>query len=255
MEISRNQCYNIWYKSLEGAMQLSLIVDNVARIREEMAHAAARAGRDEKEILLMAATKMNDASRVREAIAAGVDGCGENRVQELQQKLSQNAYEGCPLHFIGHLQKNKAKFLVGNVELIQSVDSLPLLETIDRLARQKELVQNILLEVNIGGETQKSGIPPEEADEFAGRMKEFPNLRLRGFMTIPPISVENGGNLRYFEKMYQLYVDIKAKKYDNTSIDCLSMGMSDDFADAIKEGTTMIRVGTSIFGSRQYVKN
>ncbi len=234
---------------------MSEIADRVARIREQMALAAAQAGRDEREIRLLAATKMNDADRVREAIRAGVDICGENRVQELQEKNAQGAYEGCPLHFIGHLQKNKAKFLVGTVELIHSVDSAPLLETINRLAGQRGLRQDILIEVNIGGEAAKSGIVPEAADEMAARMADYPNLRLRGFMTIPPISVENGGNLRYFAKMYELYVDIKAKKYDNTNIDCLSMGMSDDFADAIKEGTTMIRVGTAIFGSRQYVKN
>lgn len=234
---------------------MSEIADRVARIREQMALAAAQAGRDEREIRLLAATKMNDADRVREAIRAGVDICGENRVQELQEKNAQGAYEGCPLHFIGHLQKNKAKFLVGTVELIHSVDSVELLETINRLAGQRGLRQDILIEVNIGGEAAKSGIVPEAADEMAARMADYPNLRLRGFMTIPPISVENGGNLRYFAKMYELYVDIKAKKYDNTNIDCLSMGMSDDFADAIKEGTTMIRVGTAIFGSRQYVKN
>lgn len=234
---------------------MSEIADRVARIREQMALAAAQAGRDEREIRLLAATKMNDADRVREAIRAGVDICGENRVQELQEKNAQGAYEGCPLHFIGHLQKNKAKFLVGTVELIHSVDSVELLETINRLAGQRGLRQDILIEVNIGGEAAKSGIVPEAADEMAARMADYPNLQLRGFMTIPPISVENGGNLRYFAKMYELYVDIKAKKYDNTNIDCLSMGMSDDFADAIKEGTTMIRVGTAIFGSRQYVKN
>lgn len=234
---------------------MSEIADRVAVIREQMAKAAAQAGRAENEVKLLAATKMNDAQRVRQAIAAGVDICGENRVQELQEKNAQGAYEGCPLHFIGHLQKNKAKFLVGTVELIHSVDSVELMQTIDRLARQKALVQDILVEVNIGGEEAKSGIVPEAADEMAARMAEFPNLRLRGFMTIPPISTKKGGNLRYFSKMYELYVDIKAKKYDNTNIDCLSMGMSDDFADAIKEGTTMIRVGTAIFGSRQYVKN
>ncbi len=233
---------------------MSSISDNVARIREEMARAATQAGRGEAEVQLIAATKMNDAQRVRQAIAAGVDGCGENRVQELQQKLAEDAYRGCPLHFIGHLQKNKAKYLVGNVDLIQSADSPELLAVLNRRAGEQGIRQDILLEVNIGGESAKSGIEPGRADEFAARMGEYPNLMLRGFMTIPPISVENGGNLRYFAKMYQLYVDIKAKKYDNNSIDCLSMGMSDDFADAIKEGTTMIRVGTSIFGSRQYVK-
>ena len=231
------------------------IVENVSRIREEMARAEAQAGRPAGEVLLLAATKMNDAQRVRAAIAAGVDACGENRVQELQEKYAQGAYTGAPLHFIGHLQKNKAKFLVGTVDLIESVDSEALMTVLDRLAAQKGVRQDILIEVNIGGEAAKSGIVPEQADEMAAKMSEFPNLQLRGFMTIPPISVENGGNLRYFAKMYQLYVDIKAKKYDNTNIDCLSMGMSDDFADAIKEGATLIRVGTRIFGSRQYVKN
>lgn len=231
------------------------IQENVLRIREEMTRACARAGRSEQEVRLLAATKLNSADRVQEAIRAGVDICGENRVQELQQKLKENAYAGCPLHFIGHLQRNKAKHLVGQVDLIQSVDSLELLDILNRLAGEKGIRQEILMEVNIGGEAAKSGVAPEALDEFAARMEDYPHLLLRGFMTIPPISNENGGNLRYFAKMYQLYVDIKAKKYDNNSIDCLSMGMSDDFADAIMEGTTMIRVGTSIFGSRQYVKN
>ena len=236
-------------------MPVQEIFDNVSRIREQMAAAAASVGRAPEEISLVAATKMNDARRVRAAIEAGVEGCGENRAQELMEKLEQGAYEGCPLHFIGHLQKNKAKYLVGKVELIQSVDSLGLMEVINGLAEKRTLVQDILLEINVGGESAKSGIKPQEAEEYAARMADFPHLRLRGFMTIPPISIENGGNLRYFEKMYHLYVDIKAKRYDNNNIECLSMGMSDDFADAIKEGTTMIRVGTSIFGSRQYVKN
>jgi hypothetical protein len=231
------------------------IRENVLRIREEMAKAAAQAGRSEQEIKLLAATKMNDAQRVKAAVAAGVDICGENRVQELQEKYPQGAYDGAPLHFIGHLQKNKAKYLVGKVDLIQSVDSPELMAVLDKLAAKQDLIQDILLEVNIGGEAAKSGIPPEQADELAAQMGEYSHLRLRGFMTIPPISVENGGNLRYFQKMYHLYVDIKEKKYDNTTIDCLSMGMSDDFADAIKEGSTIIRVGTRIFGARQYVKN
>lgn len=230
------------------------IAENIAEIREEIARAEARAGRPAGQVKLLAATKMNDAERIQAAIRAGVDICGENRVQELQEKLPQGAYVGAPLHFIGHLQRNKAKFLVGQVDLIQSVDSEPLLAVIDRLAREKGIRQDILLEVNIGGEQAKSGILPEQADEFAAKMEEYPSICLRGFMTIPPISTEKGGNLSYFAKMYQLYVDIKGKKYDNTNIDCLSMGMSDDFADAIKEGTTMIRVGTRIFGARQYVK-
>ena len=231
---------------------MNSIKDNVLLVREEMARAAAQAGRDENSVLLLAATKMNDAGRIRQAIEAGVDICGENRVQELQEKLPQGAYEGCPLHFIGHLQKNKAKFLVGTVDLIHSVDSLELMNTIEQLAAKKGIIQNILLEVNIGGEAAKSGIIPGETDEFAARMADYPHLKLRGLMAIPPVSEKVGGNLKYFEKMFHLYVDIGAKKYDNTNIDCLSMGMSDDFADAIREGATLIRVGTRLFGSRQY---
>ncbi len=231
------------------------ISDNIARIREEMALAEAQAGRTSGEVLLLAATKMNDALRVQAAIAAGVDGCGENRAQELMEKHAQGAYAGAPLHFIGHLQKNKAKYLVGTAQLIQSVDSTELLAVLQRLAVQRGLTQDILLEINIGGEAAKSGIPPELADEMAAQMGQYPALRLRGFMTIPPVSEKIGGNRRYFSKMYHLYVDIRGKKYDNTNIDCLSMGMSDDFADAIKEGTTMIRVGSRIFGTRQYEKN
>jgi len=233
---------------------MNVIAENVARIREEMARAEARAGRPEGSVKLLAATKMNGAEQVRRAIEAGVDACGENRVQELVEKNAQGAYAGAPLHFIGHLQKNKAKFLVGTVDMIESVDSPELMSVLNRLAEKQGVRQDILIEVNIGGEAAKSGILPEMADEMAAKMAEFPNLCLRGFMTIPPIARENGGNLRYFAKMYQLYVDIKAKKYDNTSIDYLSMGMSDDFADAIMEGTTMIRLGTRIFGERQYVK-
>ena len=229
------------------------IAENIARVREEMARAEAQAGRPAGQVKLLAATKMNDADRVRQAIAAGVDLCGENRVQELQEKQAQDAYAGAPLHFIGHLQKNKAKFLVGKVDMIQSVDSVALMELIDRLARERGVVQDILLEINIGGEPAKSGIDPGAADEMAAKMVEYDNLRLRGFMTIPPISEGAGGNLHFFAKMYQLYVDIGAKKYDNTTIDCLSMGMSDDFSDAIREGSTLIRVGTGIFGARKYV--
>ena len=233
---------------------MNVIAENVARIREEMARAEARAGRPEGSVSLLAATKTNGAEQVRLAIEAGVDACGENRVQELVEKNAQGAYAGAPLHFIGHLQKNKAKFLVGTVDLIESVDSPELMSVLNRLAENRGVRQDILIEVNIGGETAKSGILPEMADEMAAKMEDYPALRLRGFMTIPPIARENGENRRFFAKMYQLYVDIKQKKYDNTSMDCLSMGMSDDFADAIKEGTTMIRVGTRIFGARQYVK-
>ena len=228
------------------------IAQNVASIRAQMEKAAREAGRDPSEIKLCAATKMNDAQAVREAIAAGVDCCGENRVQELTEKLKENAYDGAPVHFIGHLQTNKVKQVVGRVDLIQSVDSLHLLKAIDSEARKQNLIQNILLEVNVGEEESKSGFMLEEIPELLENIGAYPNICVNGLMAIPPISQKNGDNLKYFQKIFHLSVDIEAKKYDNVKVDCLSMGMSNDFADAIYSGSTMIRVGTAIFGPRNY---
>ena len=230
------------------------IAENVAKIRAEMEAAAIAAGRDPKSIQLCAATKMNDAAAVREAIRAGVDCCGENKVQELTQKLAENAYEGAPVHFIGHLQTNKVKQVVGKVDLIQSVDSERLVNAIQKEAAKQGIVQNILLEVNIGGEESKSGLTPEEVLPLLEKIREFPNIRVKGLMTIPPISEKNGDNRKYFQKMCNISVDIIAKKYDNVMVECISMGMSDDYVDAIACGSTMIRVGTAIFGARDYTK-
>ena len=228
------------------------IAENVARIRAEMASAAIAAGRDPKEILLCAATKMNDAEAVREAIRAGVDCCGENRVQELTAKLAENAYEGAPVHFIGHLQTNKVKQVVGKVDLIQSVDSEHLLAAIHKEAKKQGIVQNILLEVNVGAEESKSGFAPEEVLPLLDKISEYPNIRVKGLMAIPPISEKHGDNVKYFEKMCKISVDIIEKKYDNVKVECMSMGMSGDYIDAIRCGSTMIRVGTAIFGPRDY---
>lgn len=230
------------------------ISENVQSIRRQLTEAAIAAGRDPKSILLCAATKMNDAEAVRQAIAAGVDCCGENRVQELTQKLSENAYVGAPVHFIGHLQTNKVKQVVGKVDLIQSVDSEHLLQAIDKEAAKQALVQDILLEVNIGEEASKSGFSAEDILPLIDRITNYSNVRVRGLMAIPPISENSGGNLRFFQKMNEIYVDIQRKKYDNVEVDCLSMGMSGDFADAIAAGSTMIRIGTAIFGARDYTK-
>lgn len=230
------------------------IASNVSAIRARMAGAAKAAGRDPGEIQLCAATKMNDADAVRQAIAAGVDCCGENRVQELVLKSSQNAYAGAPVHFIGHLQTNKVRQVVGHVDLIQSVDSAHLLQAINAEAGKQSLIQNVLLEVNIGRESSKGGFAPEEILPFLEHIDEFRNIRVRGLMAIPPISHHSGENRKFFQEMLQLSVDITGKKYDNVSMDCLSMGMSDDFEDAIACGSTMIRVGTAIFGARDYVK-
>ena len=230
------------------------IAENVAEIRARMNAAAVAAGRDPGEISLLAATKMNDADRVREAVAAGVDACGENRVQELVQKQPLGAHQGVPIHFIGHLQTNKVNKVVGKVDLIESVDRMELLQAVNNTALRLGIRQDILFEVNIGGEAQKGGFTPEETVQLAAKMGDYPGLRLRGLMAIPPISEKKGDNCKYFAKMRNLFIDIRDKKYDNVSMVCLSMGMTDDFEDAIAEGSTMIRVGTAIFGARNYAK-
>ncbi len=230
------------------------IAENVQKIRNEINKAALAAGRDPKSILLCAATKMNNAENVRQAIAAGVDCCGENRVQELTKKLSENAYEGAPVHFIGHLQTNKVRQVVGKVSLIQSVDSLRLLNAIQAEAAKQNIIQDILLEINIGDEESKSGFKFSDIFEICEKMSEFPNIRVEGFMIIPPISQNSGDNRKFFQKICNLSVDITTKKYDNIRVRILSMGMSDDYQDAIACGSTMIRIGTAIFGARDYSK-
>ena len=228
------------------------IAENVAMIKENIARAAIATGRDPKEIQLCAATKMNDADAVRQAIAAGVDCCGENRVQELTAKLAENAYAGAPVHFIGRLQTNKVKQVVGKVSLIHSVDRLNLLEAIQKEAARQGIVQDILLQVNIGHEETKGGFLESELMEILPEMGKFSNISVQGLMTIPPICENPTGNDKFFQKMFNLSVDISAKKYDNVSVNVMSMGMSDDYIRAIRFGSTMIRVGTAIFGARNY---
>ena len=227
------------------------IAENIARIRENMAAAAREAGREPGEITLVGASKMNDADACRQAIAAGIDALGENRVQEMVQKLEQHAYDGAPLHFIGHLQRNKVNKVVGHVALIQAVGSAELLEAVGKAAAARDLVQDVLLEVNIGREAAKSGFLPEELFAGAEAALENPHVRVRGLMTIPPADADRDTNMRYFEQVRTLYVDINEKLFHN-ELEYLSMGMSGDYADAIRAGATMVRVGSAIFGARHY---
>ena len=229
-----------------------MIKENVEAIRRQIQQVALACGRDPAQITLCAATKMNDTQNVRMAIAAGVDCCGENRVQELTQKLSENAYSGVPVHFIGHLQTNKVRQVVGKVALIQSIDSIRLLNAVQKEAQTQNIIQDILLEVNVGNELSKSGFSATEIPIICEKMTEYPNVRVKGLMAIPPISQISGENRKFFQEMCNLAVDITAKKYDNVCVDILSMGMSDDFTDAIACGSTMIRIGTGIFGPRHY---
>lgn len=224
----------------------------IERVMEKIACAESAAGRAPGSVRLVAASKTQDGGTVARAIAAGIEICGENRVQEMLEKSAAGAYSGAQLHFIGHLQKNKVKQVVGLCDLIESVDSEPLLSLINSRAESLGIVQDVLLEVNIAGEASKSGIAPEALGELLAAAGPFSSLRVRGLMAIPPIAAKSGANRAYFARMYKLFIDNSVKKYDNVSMDFLSMGMSGDFEDAIAEGASMVRVGSAIFGARNY---
>lgn len=204
------------------------------------------------DVTLVAATKMNDTTRVQEAIAAGLKVCGENRVQEMLEKNAQGAYKGADLQFIGHLQKNKVKNVVGLCSLIQSVDSLELLQAIDHQAQKLDIVQDVLLEINIGHEEAKSGFNPGEIYEVIGKSSVFSHVYVKGLMAVPPACTNPVENDPYFAQMHQIFVDISRQKYDNVSMAFLSMGMTSDYLEAIKYGANMVRVGSGIFGPRHY---
>ena len=228
------------------------IAENVARIRAEMEAAAISCGRNPKEVRLCAATKMNDADAVRQAIAAGVDCFGENRVQELTEKLAQHAYDGAPVHFIGHLQTNKVKYIIDKVDLIHSVDSFKLAETIEKEAAKHNLTANILIEVNVAQEESKFGLKTEEVLPFIEKIANFEHIKVCGLMTIAPFVDNPEENRQIFANLHKLSVDINEKNIDNVYVNILSMGMTNDYEVAIEEGATMVRVGTGIFGARNY---
>ncbi len=222
---------------------------NLQSVTTRIQEAAVASGRAPDAVQLVAVTKTVEAARVQAAIAAGVRTVGENRVQELRQKRDVGAYEGASLHLIGHLQRNKVADVVGVVSLIQSVDSLPLIEEIARVAARRNIVQDILLEVNIANEPTKHGFLREYLPEALKTTFSEPHLRVRGLMCIPPPAVL-GDNRRHFEAMHQLFIDMQAQIIDNTHMEILSMGMSDDYDTAIRFGSTMVRVGSAIFGAR-----
>lgn len=231
------------------------LAENIAQVRERIAKAAKETGRDPQEVTLVAATKVQTSETIRAAIAAGITVCGENRVQELTGHLDDYAYDGAKVHFIGHLQTNKVKFVVGRVDLIESVDSPRLLEAVDKQAEKLGIVQDVLLEVNIGREESKGGCMPENLPELARLAQAAEHIRLRGLMAIPPAAAQPGDSRGFFARTHQLFVDMRKEIEDNNSnIDCLSMGMSGDYEDAVREGATHVRVGTALFGPRPPVR-
>ena len=219
-------------------------------VSEKIRQAAESVGRSAEEITLLAATKTVDAERINHAISCGLRVIAENRVQEFLQK--KDLLLPVEQHFIGHLQTNKVRDIVGQVALIHSVDSLHLAQAIEREAEKKNCVQDILLEVNIGDEPQKSGFAKQEVLAVVTRLENFPHLRVRGLMAVPPVCSAPEENRKYFRAMRNLFLDIGTKKMDNGSMEILSMGMSDDYEVAITEGATVVRIGSALFGKRNY---
>ena len=227
---------------------------NIEDIRSRMNAAALAAGRDPADIRLCAASKLHDADTVRLAAQLNIDIFGENHVQELVAKKAADAYLDKPLHFIGHLQTNKVKQVVGAAELIQSVDSDRLLLAIEKQAAKCGIVQDILLEINIGGEESKSGISPEELPALLDAAAACEHIRVLGLMAVPPVNTDEQINRGYFAAMKQLFDACAARQQPRLEMRWLSMGMSGDFENAIREGANLVRVGTSIFGARDYSK-
>ena len=225
--------------------------ENYRIIEENIAAAAEKTGRSRKDIILLAATKTVSPELINHAIDSGIEYIGENRVQEFLSKencLSNKAHR----HFIGHLQSNKVKDIVGRVEMIQSVHSVKLASLIGKLSVEKGIVTDILLEVNIGREENKSGFLKEELDSAIHQIAKIEGMKLRGLMTIPPVCEKTADAVPFFEEMYKLFIDNRDKKIDNVSMDYLSMGMSSDYATAIECGSNIVRIGTSLFGARNY---
>ncbi|MBQ9845282.1 MAG: YggS family pyridoxal phosphate-dependent enzyme [Oscillospiraceae bacterium] len=229
----------------------NIIRENVDRIRYEIGDTCAKIGRNAEEVMLMGVSKTKTAQDVEAAIKAGITLFGENRVQELQQKAEMFQKYNVPCHIIGQLQTNKVKYLPPLTGCIQSVDSVKLAKEIDKQYTKHGSVADVLVEVNIGYEDSKSGIDIVNAYEFIHEISEFEGLHVKGLMCVPPIC-EGDMVRKYFAQMYQLFVDIQSKNVDNVNMDILSMGMSDDFKYAIMEGSNLVRVGSSIFGKRNY---
>ncbi len=224
---------------------------NFADIKNKIAVAAVKSGRKPEDILFLAATKTIDVEVINHAISQGLPAIGENKVQEFLLK-EERLLSGAERHFIGHLQSNKAKDIVGKVSLIHSVHSLKLARIIGELSVKKGITTDILLEVNIGKEESKSGFLADEVLENLKEISKIKGVFVRGLMTIPPICDNSSKNRAYFKEMYNLFLDIRSKKIDNSSMEFLSMGMSDDFETAIEEGANIIRIGTALFGKRNY---
>ncbi|MCR4798690.1 MAG: YggS family pyridoxal phosphate-dependent enzyme [Lachnospiraceae bacterium] len=229
-----------------------MLKEKLSEVNKNIAEACKRCGRDPKEVTLIAVSKTKPVEMLKEAYDCGVRVFGENKVQELEIKIP-NLPSDISWHMIGHLQRNKVKYLIGKVDLIHSVDTLRLAEEISRLSVKNQVVTDILIEVNDGEET-KFGTDMNETITLVEEIAKLPGIHIRGLMTIAPYVVDSEENREFFRKIKVLSVDIAAKNIDNVNMDVLSMGMTNDYIVAIEEGATMVRVGTGIFGERDYSK-
>ncbi len=228
------------------------IKENVDIILKRIEESAKKSGRDFRDITVIAVSKTVDAQRAKEAVESGIINLGENRVQELVKKYEELKDTNVKWHMIGHLQRNKVKYIIDKVEMIHSVESLSLAEEINKRAAQKNLLCKVLIELNIGGEESKFGISEDSIYEFLKSMEDFENIKVMGLMTVAPFS-ENPEDVRWvFRKMKNIFDKISGMNYKNTQMKYLSMGMTNDFEIAIEEGANIIRIGTAIFGAREY---
>lgn len=225
---------------------------NYKTITDKIQEASEKVGKNFDEITFLAATKTVDALTINHAISLGLKYIGENRVQELLSKYDDYNLSDCSLQFIGHLQTNKVRQIIDKVDLIQSVDSIKLANEISRQAQLKNIDIDILIEVNIGREENKSGVLPEMLSDLLYQIKDLPSIHIKGLMAIPPICDNSQKNSKYFDNMHKMFIDIRDKNIDNISMEVLSMGMSDDYYEAILSGSNMIRVGSALFGARNY---
>lgn len=230
-----------------------MIEENIKQVEDNIAKACERANRDRSEVTLICVSKTKPASMVEEAYKTGQRNFGENKVQEINNKYP-ILPDDIKWHLIGHLQRNKVKYIINKVHLIHSVDSIRLAEQIQHEAEKADKVMNILVQVNVANEDTKFGLQVSETEDVVREIAKMPNVHICGLMTIAPFTDDPETNRVFFRKLKQLSVDIKSKNIDNVSMDCLSMGMTGDYQVAIEEGATLVRVGTGIFGERIYNK-
>ena len=227
------------------------ISDNLRLVEENIAAACKRAGRRREEVKLIAVSKTHPVEAIKEAMRCGIRSFGENKVQELKDKM-EKIDDSLDWHLIGHLQTNKVKYVVGKVSLIHSLESIRLAEALEKEAVKRGVIVDVLVEVNIAGEDTKFGVLPENVEDFIREVAKFEHIRVKGLMTVAPIAQKSEENRKYFKNLNKIMVDLNSKNIHNVNMNVLSMGMTGDYETAIEEGATLVRVGTGIFGHRDY---